>query len=91
MKNYVYEMVYVNGKNAPEMMSILGKEGWKELQFYPNNRDCDASPDEIGGYRPLTKKELNEIKKWVNNEKNKDIKELFHLAKKYGYKTVKSK
>jgi len=88
MKNYRYEMVDCDAHDVGRLMNKLQSEGWKQLMFQTGG---DFNSDSIQGYRPLTKKEKNEIVRFVKAEEKAELKELRKLAKKHKYKLVKNK
>lgn len=89
---YTWDSVSVGGDASEVQRKIDGlkEEGWKDLSFCPNNRDCDCSADEIQGYRPRTKKELSEAQRFVAKQNRQEVTELKRLAKKYNFILVKN-
>ena len=93
MKYSIYERVYVSGDAAAVQQKIdeLRNKGWKGLRYCPNNRDCDCSPSEIEGYRPMSKVEIRSCERREIREREKELSEVRKLASKHGFRLVKEK
>lgn len=93
IKDYTWDEVRIfdNGaESIQQQMDELRSKGWKKLRLRgPSNSWGDVSGTSVSGYRPMTKAEISECNKRIEEMDKEDIKMLRKLAKEYGYKLVK--